>query len=90
MFFVNNDVADNCYALLDTCSFIAMSDKNFVEEICYEMSELPLISYVFHPFVQGHMDLQNKKIKEYDSQLSDGSTTFYLMFDRENAQIVDN
>lgn len=90
VFLVNNDVVDNCYALLDTCSFIAMSDKNFVEEICYEMSELPLISYVFHPFVQEHMDLQNKKIKEYDSQLSDGSTTFYLMFDRENAQIVDN
>ena len=39
---------------------------------------------------QEHMDLQNKKIKEYDSQLSDGLTTFYLMFDRENAQIVDN
>lgn len=49
-----------------------------------------MISYVFHPFVQEHMDLQNKKIKEYDSQLSDGSTTFYLMFDRENTQIVDN
>ena len=87
-------IIDNCfekgnYDELESCSLISMSNKDFLECIHYELSEFPFISYMFTPFVQQYIELQNEKIMEYYTQLHDHTTTFYLMFDKDNTQITD-
>lgn len=89
IFLVDNQFQDTCFESLDRCALLILSDKNYVEYIAYELTELASISYLFHPFVQQNIRLQNKKIWEYYCQLSDKSSTFYLMFDQDFTQIAD-
>lgn len=89
IFLADNKFQTDCIDLLDTCTLIVMSNKDYVEYIAYDLTEFSSISYMFHPFIQQNIELQNKKIMEYYYQLNDKTSTFYLMFNQEITQKTD-
>ena len=89
IFLINNNFIEPCYNCIDSCSFIKLSNQDFIESFEFNHYELQYIAYTFHPFVQQNIELQNEKIFNYFNQFDDNQTTFYLTFSNINSKISD-